>query len=269
MRRKSWKGFNKIASRNVSNCLTLAGRSLQLHKGLFWRKCSLNDYTAVYFSEVRWSGNIFILLHIWDAWTDIRECTMKMWPEGVRNSGGSGRWALEFHVEFEDHVADWMSARWKAWVSARWLAGIAVSNTAGNIDLSIGSVCVCVCVCVCCQVAAPASGRSLVLRSPTDCGVFQIVCDLQGGDIELSRAIVPQRKSECYQKLRKFCIVLFLCAPLFNCYVKFRGNMLMIFCVCLLACVCNVCVYVCMYVCMYAWMHACICVCIIYVCINV
>jgi hypothetical protein len=42
---------------------------------------------------------------------DIRECTMKMWPEGVHNSGGFGGSALEIHVEVEDHVSDWMSAR--------------------------------------------------------------------------------------------------------------------------------------------------------------
>jgi hypothetical protein len=36
---------------------------------------------------------------------------MKMWPYGVHNSGGFGRSALEFHVEFEDHVADWMTER--------------------------------------------------------------------------------------------------------------------------------------------------------------
>jgi len=65
---------------------------------------------------------------------------MKMWPEGIYKAGGFGRAALEFHVEFEDHLADWMSARWKAWVSGRWFAGIAGSNTAGNIDLSIVNV---------------------------------------------------------------------------------------------------------------------------------
>jgi len=36
---------------------------------------------------------------------------MKMWPEGIYKAGGFGRAALEFHVEFEDHLADWMSAR--------------------------------------------------------------------------------------------------------------------------------------------------------------
>ena len=32
MRRKSWKNFHKIASRNVSNTFTVAGRSVQFHK---------------------------------------------------------------------------------------------------------------------------------------------------------------------------------------------------------------------------------------------
>ena len=42
MGRKSWKGFNKMTSRKVSNSLTLAGRSVQLHEGLLLRKRSLN-----------------------------------------------------------------------------------------------------------------------------------------------------------------------------------------------------------------------------------
>jgi hypothetical protein len=33
MRRKSWNGFHKIASRNVSNTFTVAERSVYLHKG--------------------------------------------------------------------------------------------------------------------------------------------------------------------------------------------------------------------------------------------
>jgi hypothetical protein len=27
---------------------------VQLHKGTFWRKCSLNDCTVSYFSEIKW-----------------------------------------------------------------------------------------------------------------------------------------------------------------------------------------------------------------------
>jgi hypothetical protein len=33
MRQKSWKGFHKIASRNVSNNCTVAGRRVWLRKG--------------------------------------------------------------------------------------------------------------------------------------------------------------------------------------------------------------------------------------------
>jgi hypothetical protein len=33
MRRRSWKGFHKMAFRNISNAFTVAGRSVYLHKG--------------------------------------------------------------------------------------------------------------------------------------------------------------------------------------------------------------------------------------------
>jgi hypothetical protein len=65
-----------------------------------------------------------------------------------------------------------VAARSKAWVCGRSLAGIAGSNSArGHGCLSVVSV-------VCCQVEVSATGRSLVQRSPTDCGASE--CDSVG-----------------------------------------------------------------------------------------
>ena len=61
-----------------------------------------------------------------------------------------------------------MAARSKAWVCGRSLTGIAGSNPARGMDASDVSV-------VCCHVEVSASGRSLVRRSPTECGVSE--CD--------------------------------------------------------------------------------------------
>ena len=63
-----------------------------------------------------------------------------------------------------------MAERSKASVCSRSPAGIASSNPAGGMD-------VCVLCVVCCQVEVSATGRSLLQRSPTDCGVSH-VCDL-------------------------------------------------------------------------------------------
>jgi hypothetical protein len=61
-----------------------------------------------------------------------------------------------------------VAARSKAWVCGRSFAGNAGSNPAGVMG-------VCVVIVVCCQVEVSASGRSLVQRTPTDCGVSE--CD--------------------------------------------------------------------------------------------
>jgi hypothetical protein len=53
------------------------------------------------------------------------------------------------------------------WVCCRSLAGIAGSNPAGGMDMS--------CEYVCFQVEVSVTGRSLVQRSPTECGVSE--CD--------------------------------------------------------------------------------------------
>ena len=65
----------------------------------------------------------------------------------------------------QDLIVAVLQARSKAWVCGRSLAGNAGSNPAG-LWMSV----------VCCQVEAYASGRSLVRRSPTECGVCVCVC---------------------------------------------------------------------------------------------
>jgi hypothetical protein len=57
-----------------------------------------------------------------------------------------------------------VAARSKAQVCGRALAGIVGSNTTEGMD-------VCLVQCLCCQVEVSATGRSLLERSPTDCGV--------------------------------------------------------------------------------------------------
>jgi hypothetical protein len=61
-----------------------------------------------------------------------------------------------------------VAARSKLWVCGRLFAGIVGSIPAGAWCLSVVSV-------VCCQVQVSATGRSLVQRSPTECGVSE--CD--------------------------------------------------------------------------------------------
>jgi hypothetical protein len=60
-----------------------------------------------------------------------------------------------------------VTARSKAWACGRSLAGVTGSNPAGGMD-----VCLFVGV-VCYQVEVSATGRSLVQRSPTECGVSE------------------------------------------------------------------------------------------------
>jgi hypothetical protein len=54
-----------------------------------------------------------------------------------------------------------VAARSKAWVCGRSLARIAGLNPAGGMDVNV----------LCCQVEVSVTGRSLVQRSPTECGV--------------------------------------------------------------------------------------------------
>ena len=57
-----------------------------------------------------------------------------------------------------------VAARSKAWVCGRLPAEIAGSNHTGGMDVCL------LLSAVCCQVEVSATGRSLVQRSPTDCG---------------------------------------------------------------------------------------------------
>jgi hypothetical protein len=59
------------------------------------------------------------------------------------------------------HTVDPKSASAKAWVGSRSFAGIAGSNPAGNMDVSLSVVC---CHCV---------NLSLAQESRTDCGVCE------------------------------------------------------------------------------------------------
>ena len=57
MRRKSWKGFHKMACRNVfNNSIQPLAEVYTCTRGLFWRKCSLNVRIVVflYFLELKW-----------------------------------------------------------------------------------------------------------------------------------------------------------------------------------------------------------------------
>jgi hypothetical protein len=60
----------------------------------------------------------------------------------------------------------------KACVCGRSLAGVAGSIPAGGLD-----VCRLLSV-VCCQVEVSVTGRSLVQRSPTVCGLSVCVCEI-------------------------------------------------------------------------------------------
>jgi len=71
-----------------------------------------------------------------------------------------------------------VAAQSKAGVCGRSLAGIEVSNPAGDMD--VVSI-------VCCQVKVSATGRSLVQRSPTECGVSE--CDVEAS--EMRRVVEP------------------------------------------------------------------------------
>ena len=58
-----------------------------------------------------------------------------------------------------------VASRSKVCVCVRWLAGLVGSNTVGDVDVCL--------LCVCCQVEVSATGRSLIRRSPTECGVCE------------------------------------------------------------------------------------------------
>jgi hypothetical protein len=80
-------------------------------------------------------------------------------------------WNL-FITLINTNYSHWMpvpvAERSKARVYGRSLAGVAGSNPPGGMD-------VCLLWLLCCQVEVYAKGRSLVQRSPTDCGVTMCV----------------------------------------------------------------------------------------------
>jgi len=49
----SWKGFQKMASRNVPNNFTVFGRSVYLHKVDYFEGNVGNDCIVLYFSEIK------------------------------------------------------------------------------------------------------------------------------------------------------------------------------------------------------------------------
>jgi hypothetical protein len=88
----------------------------------------------------------------------------------AKSSTESNRAHLENVCIFSPSIGGFLitvAARSKVWVCVRWLARITGSNSAGgNVSLSLVSV-----------VFGVRSGRSLVRRSPTECGVCQ--CELE------------------------------------------------------------------------------------------
>ena len=83
-----------------------------------------------------------------------------------------------------------MAARSKAWDCDRSRAASVGSNPAGDMDvLSVVSV-------VCCQAEVPATGRSLVQRSPTEHLVSE--CDLETSTM---RRPCPTRAVEAWKNV--------------------------------------------------------------------
>ena len=81
-----------------------------------------------------------------------------------------------------------VDARSWAWVCGHSLVGVAASNPTGNMDVCL----------LCCVLSGRgfALGRSLVQRSPTECGVSE--CDREASIMKRpwpTRAVEPQRKS--------------------------------------------------------------------------
>ena len=75
-----------------------------------------------------------------------------------------------------------MAARSKAWVCDRTLAGTVGSNPAGAMDVSLVTV-------VCYQVEVSGSGRSLIHRNPTECGVRVCVYEREASTMRPTRVV--------------------------------------------------------------------------------
>jgi len=59
MRRRSWKVFTKRLSRMFQTPLQWLAEVYGCIRGLFWRKCRLNNYNVLYFSEIKCFQELF------------------------------------------------------------------------------------------------------------------------------------------------------------------------------------------------------------------
>jgi hypothetical protein len=111
MQRKSWTVFHKMASRNVSNTLTVAGREYRYTRGLFWRKCKL-----------KWLYCFVLLTNRKILWT--------FWSYHILHSGRDPQ-KLPTHFSTTIHVSHTVSAAanilnfftcsWTSSPKARWM----------------------------------------------------------------------------------------------------------------------------------------------------
>jgi len=88
-----------------------------------------------------------------------------------------------------------MATPLKASICGRSLAGVAGANPPELVDLSL--------TCECCVIRhMPATGRSLVQRSPPECGVSE--CDLETPTImrpRPTRAVEPWKKTNVKRRI--------------------------------------------------------------------
>jgi hypothetical protein len=82
-----------------------------------------------------------------------------------------------------------VATRSNAWVCSRSLTGIAGSNPAVHMDMSLVSV-------ACCQGEVSPTGRSLIQRSPTECVVSE--CDRGTWTMRRPRGCRAMRKSKIW-----------------------------------------------------------------------
>jgi len=71
MRRKSWKGFHKTASRNVSNTFTFAGRNVDLHKGTIWKETQIKWLYCFAFIRTKVIPGTFWSYHVFHCYGNV------------------------------------------------------------------------------------------------------------------------------------------------------------------------------------------------------
>jgi hypothetical protein len=81
MRWKSWKGFYKLASRNVWNTCSITGRSVQLHKGTVLKGMQIKLLYCFVFLRKKVILGTFWSYHIGLLW-------IMTWKVGGRNGWG-------------------------------------------------------------------------------------------------------------------------------------------------------------------------------------